>query len=116
LTPTYWSILGCVTEARNGIRLAEVATQLGVKAPLITMLADDLVNRGLVQRVPHHTDKRAKLLVIQPEGKRLVKTVEQALTTHLNQLLQGVSTDEMTVYNKVLRTIIANHEKLRSNS
>ncbi|MGH7195155.1 MAG: MarR family winged helix-turn-helix transcriptional regulator [Candidatus Saccharimonadales bacterium] len=116
LTPTCWSMLGCIVEAHNGIRLAEVAANLGVKAPLITMLANDLTGRGLIKRVPHHSDKRAKLLVMMPAGKKLVKTVEQALYDHLNQLLQGVSNQDMAAYHKVLSAIIANHETQISQS
>ena len=112
LTPTIWSMLGIVMQARDGVRLNEVARILDVKAPLVTMIANDLIDRGIIRRIPHHIDKRAKLLVMTPKGKTFVKNVEKDMEKELNYLLHGVTEAELKAYKKVLDTIIANGENV----
>ncbi len=85
-----------------------VAEKMGVKAPLVTMLAGDLIERGLIVRVPHHTDGRAKLLVATAKGKKLAVQVEAELSIEIARLMYGTSTDEAVVFQKVLETIITN--------
>lgn len=113
LTPTYWSILGMIVEARDGVRVSDIAHGLHIKAPQVTMVTHELADRDLIKSVPHQFDGRAKLLAITPGGKRFVKTVDTSLTTTLSKLLHGLSIDDLTIYNKVLTTIISNAETLR---
>jgi MarR family transcriptional regulator for hemolysin len=108
LTPTYWSMLGIVMQSPDGIRHAEIARELHVKPPLITIMARQLQERGLIRGEQNQFDARAKLLVITPKGKTQVSTIETELRKMLEQLLSGVSDADMTAYHKVLTTIIAN--------
>lgn len=110
LTPSYWSILGITVGAPEGIRLASVAKQMDVKAPLVTMLAGDLIERGLITRVPHHTDKRAKLLVATSKGKKLAERVETELAVDIARLMHGVSAADAAAFQRTLETIITNAE------
>ena len=108
LTPTTWSLLGIVLSSPDGVRLNKVASLLNVKAPLVTMLAHGLIRQGLINRIPHHLDKRAKLLVMTPKGKNYMKTVEAEMNQELAQLLKGVTQHDLDSYKKVLDTIIQN--------
>lgn len=109
LTPTSWSFLGAVLEASpDGIRMVALADRLGVKSPLITAMAHGLIDRNLIKRIPHHTDRRAKLLVITPAGKRFMQLVEQDMEHDLKSLLTGLTIKDLEAYQKVLETIIAN--------
>ena len=42
--------------------LRELAEQLEADPPYVTLIVDDLEERGLVQRTPHPEDRRAKLV------------------------------------------------------
>ena len=108
LTPSYWAILGAAYNAPEGIRLASVAKQMEVKAPLVTMLSNHLIKQGLINRVPHHTDGRAKLLVVTPKGKKLATQLEIELNDEISRLMLGVSLAEAKSFQKVLETIIRN--------
>jgi MarR family transcriptional regulator for hemolysin len=110
LTPTSWVLLGVLAKETNGVRLAEIADALNVKAPLITMMAHDLSQRGLAKRIPHHSDKRAKLLVLTPHGKQFMKKVEAEMDKTLTGLLTGLNDQDLQTYKKVLDTIIANSQ------
>jgi DNA-binding MarR family transcriptional regulator len=111
LTPTTWSLLGIIMQARDGVRLNEAARILSVKAPLVTMLANELIDRGIINRIPHHIDKRAKLLVMTAKGKKFVAGVEREMDNELKFLLNGVTEADLRAYKKVLDTIIANGEQ-----
>lgn len=108
LNPSYWSILDATVAAPEGIRLASVAKIMDVKAPLITMLSNDLIEMGLIKRVPHHSDKRAKLLVITPLGRKVFQEVELKLGQTITQLLNGLNANEIHAFQKALEVIIRN--------
>ncbi len=108
LNPGLWLMLGVVAEARDGIRLAGVASALHVKAPLVTVMADELMKLHLINRIPHHQDNRAKLLVLTPKGRQFVKIVEADLTVMLSKLLGNISDAQMKAYREVLEAIIEN--------
>ena len=57
--------------------LAELAQQMGTDAPATTVLVDALEQRGLVKRMPHPTDRRAKQVSITAAGRRIVDVVEK---------------------------------------
>jgi DNA-binding MarR family transcriptional regulator len=74
------------------------------------MIVDKLAKKNIVKRIPNPVDTRAKLLVITPYGKSLVKTIEDSLNTTLIPLLNGLSKDELSVIQKVLEVIIKNED------
>jgi DNA-binding MarR family transcriptional regulator len=108
LNPSDWSVLGATVAAAEGIRLARVAEQMDVKAPLVTMIAGQLIDHGLIERVPHHTDKRAKLLVATTKGRKLAAQIEAELAAEIATLMDGVSPQEVYAFQHTLETIIAN--------
>jgi MarR family transcriptional regulator for hemolysin len=113
LNPSYWSILGTTMQAPEGIRLASVASVLAIKAPMVTVMADDLIDKGLIKRIPHHTDGRAKLLVITPKGKKLAEVIELDLNLEIRNLLAGLTDPEVAAFRRALQTIIENDSKPR---
>jgi DNA-binding MarR family transcriptional regulator len=108
ITPTYWSMLGVIVEARDGVRQSEVAKSISVKPPLVTVMVRDLSKLGLVKTVQNQFDARAKLLSVTPEGKKFIKNVETDLLKQLDGLLTGLTENDLITYHKVLTTIIAN--------
>lgn len=116
ITPTYWSMLGVIIEARDGVRQSEVAKAINVKPPLVTVMVRELAERGLVKTVQNQFDARAKLLSVTNEGKKFTKAVETDLSKQLSSLLTGLTENDLIIYHKVLTTIIANatiHKKQR---
>ena len=115
LTPTHWSMLGIITEARDGVRHVEISDLLHVKPPLVTAMTKQLLEQGMIRSVQNQFDARAKLLALSPTGKLFVKNVEAAMNIALGKLLVGLTEQDLITYQKVLTTIIANDELLRSN-
>ncbi len=112
LNPTYWSILNATNHSEEGIRLTNVAALLEVKPPMVTTEAAVLINKGLIRRIPHHTDGRAKLLIVTPKGKKLAAHIEQELNGEIQQLVQGLTQEEIANFQKALETIISNSQKI----
>jgi DNA-binding MarR family transcriptional regulator len=112
ITPTHWSILGIIKEAEDGLRSSEIATKMHVKAPLVTLITHELILRNYVVSSPHQSDGRARVLSISPEGKEFMDKIEKDLRKRLERLLKGLSDDDLTVYYKVLQTMIVNGEQI----
>lgn len=49
--------------------LRALAERLAADPPYVTLIVDDLVERGLVRRMPHPGDRRAKLVELTAAGR-----------------------------------------------
>ncbi|HEY6761463.1 MAG TPA: MarR family transcriptional regulator [Baekduia sp.] len=59
----------------------ELATEMATDPPFITVIVDDLERRGLVERTPHPTDRRAKVITVTPAGRRAAQKAEKILSS-----------------------------------
>jgi DNA-binding MarR family transcriptional regulator len=59
--------------------MGELAARLGVDPPNLTTMVDDLERAGLVERRPHPTDRRAKVVVATAAGLTLARRAERIL-------------------------------------
>ena len=112
INATYWSMLGVIFDAKDGIRQVEIAKTLHVKAPLVTLMSQELQGKGLIKVAQNQFDARAKLLAVTADGKKFIKTVETELHSELLKLLDGLTEADMITYHKVLSTIITNDSLL----
>lgn len=67
--------------AEQPLTMGELAEMLGVDRPNLTGVVDDLERRGLVQRVAHPTDRRAKLVQATPDGQELARRADEILAS-----------------------------------
>jgi DNA-binding MarR family transcriptional regulator len=65
--------------ARRPMPMSELASLLTVDPPNLTPVVDDLERAGLVERQPHPTDRRVKLVVATPEGTALAQMADEIL-------------------------------------
>jgi DNA-binding MarR family transcriptional regulator len=65
--------------ARRPMPMSELASLLTVDPPNLTPVVDDLERAGLVERQPHPTDRRVKLVVATTEGAALAQTADEIL-------------------------------------
>jgi|GEM_PF-5973552 len=112
LNHAQWVMLEVIAKSDGGVTLRATADALGVKAPLITAMANELISQGYITRSGGLEDRRAKFMTITTEGRAVLGTLDTRLTSILEQLLHGLSIDELTTYEKVLTTIIDNSQKL----
>lgn len=55
--------------AHGPMRMKELAARMGVTTGTLTVLADRLQDKALVERRPHETDRRSIVIGLTPEGE-----------------------------------------------
>jgi DNA-binding MarR family transcriptional regulator len=65
--------------AARPMPMGELATMLGIDPPYMTTVVDEMQAQGLVERRPHPTDRRAKLVVATRKGKEWARRAEAIL-------------------------------------
>src|SRR5271154_3763054 len=74
--------------ASRPMSMRELAALLGMDPPNLTTLVDDLERSGLVERQPHPTDRRVKLVVATPEGAALARRAKEVLERPPSALIE----------------------------
>ncbi len=65
--------------ARAPMTMGELAAKLGIDAPYATLVVDELERQGLVERRPHPTDRRAKLVATTKRGASVARVAEEIM-------------------------------------
>ena len=73
-----YSVLALACEAATGLSQRELATALSLDPSQVVLLVDDLVNAGLVERQAAQGDRRTRLVVPTPEGRRVREAAGRA--------------------------------------
>lgn len=74
--------------ARHPMTMGELAAKLGIDAPYATLVVDELERQGLVERRPHPSDRRVKLVTATPWGTKEAQRAQDIL----NRLPVGMET------------------------
>lgn len=106
LNMTQWIILGRLRENTKGLRTTDLARFIHVEVPLITMVSQPLMGRGLINTSRASNDKRAKLLKLTDRANDLMEDVEKRLQNQFQDFMSGISTQERNTYFKVLQTMV----------
>lgn len=69
---------------------AEVARHLLVTAPVVTRLASNLADAGLVERKADPNDRRTVLLALTPTGRRRARAMRRDLLKAAHELLEPI--------------------------
>ncbi len=105
LNVTQWIIMGRLREKKSGLRTTDLAKFINVEVPLITMVSQPLLGRGLLDSTKSSTDKRAKLLQLTDRANELMDTVELRMQQQLQGLMKDIPRQELNTYFKVLQTM-----------
>lgn len=89
-------------EPATGRRLATV---LGVDPPYVTLIVDDLERRGLVERTPHPTDRRAKLVRATAAGRRAAQKADRMLDAP-PAALRALPAEELAALERILASLV----------
>ena len=109
LTPRTFALLRHIEsdEGRSQHALAEL---LRVPPSRMVTLLDELEKRGLVERRPHPTDRRARSLYLTAAGKRLLGKAKKAGAEHEKELTAGLSAAEREQLLDLLERIAASQD------
>lgn len=73
--------------AAGPLTLRELAQRMSTDPPYTTVIVDDLVRRGLAERITHPVDRRAKLVRLTDEGRAAADRATAILGTPPEALL-----------------------------
>jgi len=87
-----------VIHHQPGVTSRQLCQQLFVLPPNMVVILRQLEERGLIERHPHPTDRRAIGLSLSTEGMRLIETAEQkAFAADLNASSSLSATERKTL-------------------
>jgi DNA-binding MarR family transcriptional regulator len=84
--------------------MGELATYLGIDPPYMTIVVDDLEQQGLVERKPHPTDRRAKVVETTALGQEAARRARVILNRPPAELT-ALPEAELTALLRGLRAI-----------
>jgi DNA-binding MarR family transcriptional regulator len=93
LTAAQLSLLSMIYD--GGLRVGDIAKNLGIKVPSATEQIIKLERSGLVSRQPDVNDSRAVQVVITKAGTAAVESANQRRNAMVAGLLQELSSDEI---------------------
>jgi DNA-binding MarR family transcriptional regulator len=104
LRPVAYTVLQLIAE-NPGTSPVKLAKVLSVTKPNITMWVDRLVDRGLVQRSPSSSDKRAQELRTTADGQALAARATALLCEGEKASLSALSAGERAILAELLHKV-----------
>lgn len=88
----------------RSLTLVELAERTRADAPATTVIVNDLVERGLVERGPHPTNGRAKLVSLTPAGRAVVTKGRNAVDEPPPEFL-ALDAEDLAAFERVLEAL-----------
>jgi len=83
----------------------QLATILGVDPPYVTVIVDDLERRGLAERTPHPSDRRAKLVRATAAGRRAAQKADRLLDAP-PAALRALPAEDRATLERILASLV----------
>ena len=90
---------------REGASLSDVAEHIGLTLPSMSKMVDGLVNRRLISRHAHDTDRRRVCLSITPTGKKKIQASYVHSQAFLADKIAGLSAAELETVSTALHLL-----------
>ncbi|MFE3444420.1 MarR family winged helix-turn-helix transcriptional regulator [Nocardia sp. NPDC059180] len=82
-----------------------LAQSIGADKTRIIPTLDDLQDRGFITRTPDPADRRARLLSLTPEGRKVRDTAQAAIHQREDELLSALSADDRRGFLRALQQL-----------
>jgi DNA-binding MarR family transcriptional regulator len=87
----------------------ELATKLATDPPFVSVIVDDLEERGFVDRKPHPDDRRRKLIELTPEGVKAARRAE-AILSEPPPGMRTLAPADLEAFGRIVAALLADHE------
>ncbi len=105
---TMWAYVVLLTLTGEPVRTQNaLAEAIGADKTRIIGVLDDLQERGLIERRPDPDDRRARLLSLTPEGRRLRGSAQAGIQRQEERLLARLPDPERAAFLRALQTLHA---------
>ncbi len=106
LTDATWLPLLHIAQGQHPMRQKDLAETLGIEGSTLVRLIDALDDSGLVERQTKG-DRRARVLHLTPRGRQRVTQLEAVAAQIREEVLAGVSDDDLRTTMNVIEHICA---------
>jgi len=103
ITPSHARALGVLTR-QGEIRLSELSDHLHIAPRTATEVVDALQERGFVQRQADPDDRRATLVSLTDEGKRVSDAIRSTRAAQAERFFGTLSAADRAHLSRILRT------------
>lgn len=110
VTQARWSTMVALHRGGEGVTQRELAELMSIENPTLVRLLDNLEAQKLIERRPCEQDRRARRLHLTEHGESFIKKLDQRAEGLREQLLSGISEDELATCLDVFDRILANAE------
>lgn len=102
LTSARWQILGAIAYSDRPESVAWHARTMGVHRQGVQRIVNELKREGVLEFQPNPHHKRAHLVVLTPEGRKLYEAAIARQIPWVNELSEGLSPDEIATAQNVV--------------
>jgi DNA-binding MarR family transcriptional regulator len=110
ITPPQWTVLAQLME-QDGQSLSGLGSRALFDGPTMTGIVDRLESSGLVQRRRDSSDRRVINLYLTERGRQLMAALPPVGQMIDEEILKGLSREEIDCFVGTLRSIIAAHAR-----
>ena len=86
-------------------RTSDIVKELQVSAPTVTGILDRLEKSGYVRRVEDREDRRAVMVELTAEGKKIAVKLKSTIVARWSDILKKLSAEDAERYLEILRKI-----------
>jgi DNA-binding MarR family transcriptional regulator len=104
VTAAQFSVLRLV-HANAGVRQTAIAAALGIEAPRTAFVLDELARRGLLERQPSPSDRRARALYLTPAGRRVLRMLNRREAAHAARMNERLRGEDRAALLRMLRNL-----------
>jgi DNA-binding MarR family transcriptional regulator len=104
LRPVDFSVLTLIAH-NPGITSRQLCAALDILPPNLVGMIKSLDKRGLIERRPHPTDRRAQGLHLSPAGKKMQKEAQTTATKLESDVASRLSAQELGTLKDLLRKV-----------
>jgi MarR family transcriptional regulator for hemolysin len=111
VTQARWSTMVYLEKGGEGLTQRELASLMAIENPTLVRLLDSLEQQGLIERRPCPNDRRARRLHLTNAGRAFMDDLSGRAEVLREEMLEGISDDEIECTVRVFHKILENAEK-----
>ncbi len=105
ITLPRFDLMSQLERSPEGLKMGELSKRMMVTGGNVTGITDQLVTEGLVVREDNPRDRRAYIVKLTPEGRKIFKKMAESHEKWIVELLGGMSEKERQQFHALLAVL-----------
>ena len=105
LTSARWQVMGAIDMASQPLTVSQIARRMGLTRQGVQRIVNDLLKMGMIESTANIDHKRAPLIWITDNGKKVMSQINEDQTAWINQLSKGTSDRQLLETLEMLQVI-----------